>query len=358
MKILYLVTNFNLIGGKERYDRDVVQATEDLGERVKVVKLRGKNLVRKMMFVFNACVCVLRFRPEMIWCAHTAFAPISYVLWRVFGTPYIIYTAGTEVWDIRKKNIKKALRHARLVVSISRYTTEKLCKQVQELEGKVFLLPPTVRENLFKIRKKPEYLIQEHNLRGKEVLLTVARLRPNEEEKGYLKVIDALSKLRKEFPNIKYLIVGAVLKQFGDNRERIKKYAKEKGVEDIVRVVGEVSDKELADYYNLCDVFVMPSKQEGFGIVFLEALACGKPVIGGNADGSRDALLQGKLGTLVNPESVEEIGDAIGEALRKSGKQTTEERRRIRENMLAVYGFDKFRERVVDLLHGLEREAL
>lgn len=89
---------------------------------------------------------------------------------------------------------------------------------------------------------------------------------------------------------------------------------------------GRVPAEELADHYRLCDVFAMPSTGEGFGIVFLEAMACGKPVIGGTRDAAVDALRHGELGVLVDPEDPVQLRDAliavlVGEA--EEGKAET-----------------------------------
>ena len=86
---------------------------------------------------------------------------------------------------------------------------------------------------------------------------------------------------------------------------------RELGIESNVTLAGFVPDYELCSHYNLCDLFAMPSKGEGFGIVFLEALACGKPMIAGNKDGSVEAVLNGELGALVDPDNVAEIANAI-----------------------------------------------
>ncbi len=346
MNILFLTSNTKWIGGKERYDRDVVWALKGCEEEVRVVGLTGKSWIRKAAFVCMVCLKAVFFRPNALFASHVAFSPIICALHRFLKIPCVIFTAGIEVWDIKKESVKKALRSARLVVCISHFTREKILNQMGELKEKIFFLPPTVRENLFAVRKKQE---SPH-----KTLLTVARLRPNEEEKGYLKVIDALPKLRREFPDIRYMIVGAVLKEFGDNTERVRAYAKERGVEENVIVVGEVSDQELADYYNLCDVFVMPSTQEGFGIVFLEALASGKPVIAGNKDGSKDALLGGRLGTLVDPESAEEIEEAIRKVLKKETRRELLDGEWLRKEAIRAYGFDMFRKRVVELIHALQ----
>lgn len=354
MKILYLATNFNLTGGKERYDRDVIQALREGGDKLDVVRLRGRNSAQKIIFVLSAFLRALFFRPDVIFSAHISFAPMTYMIERYMGIPYIVLTAGTEVWGIKKDNIRKWILNSRLVVFMSGYTKERLSSQIDGLQERMFFLPPAIREDLFSVRARPEYLLDRHELRGSETLLTVARLRPNEEEKGYLRVIDALPKLRKEFPNIRYVIVGAVLKEFGDNTERIRAYARERGLKECVIVVGEVSDKELAGYYDLCDVFVMPSTQEGFGIVFLEALASGKPVIAGNRDGSRDAVLGGELGILIDPDDTNSIARAIMEILKRRAPKRFYDREFLRRRVFEVYGYEKFKERVVEMLRIIE----
>ena len=87
-----------------------------------------------------------------------------------------------------------------------------------------------------------------------------------------------------------------------------------RGVEDRVVFIGYVPDEDLPKYYALCDLFILPSKElkadgevEGFGIAFLEANACGKPVIGGRSGGIEDAIIDGKTGYLVNPDKKDEI---------------------------------------------------
>ncbi len=83
------------------------------------------------------------------------------------------------------------------------------------------------------------------------------------------------------------------------------------GLQSHVIFTGFVADEELAEHFNLADIYIMPSEKEGFGIVFIEAMYYNKPVIAGNKDGSVDALLNGSLGLLVNPESLEEVSCAI-----------------------------------------------
>jgi len=138
--------------------------------------------------------------------------------------------------------------------------------------------------------------------------MTLTRLAARERYKGYDVVIESLQNLRQTNPNLKYLIVG---KYDHKEKSRLDKMIAKAGLKEHVIFAGFVADEELADHFNLADIYIMPSEKEGFGIVFIEAMYYNKPVIAGNKDGSTDALLGGKLGLLVNPESIEEVSAAI-----------------------------------------------
>ena len=156
-----------------------------------------------------------------------------------------------------------------------------------------------------------------------------------------------MSKIIKRLPNLKYLLVGE-----GDDMPRVKKLVKEFSVSEYVVFTGFISDAELPYYYNLCDVFVMPSKREGFGIVFLEALAYGKPVIAGNKGGSPDALLDGKLGILVDPDNVDQIANAIVDVLEKKVSAHLLDKDYLRKAVLENFGFKNFSNKLKEIVDG------
>ncbi len=126
--------------------------------------------------------------------------------------------------------------------------------------------------------------------------------------------------------------------------------AKDLGVAEHVIFAGFVPDEELPDHYRLADVFAMPSTGEGFGIVFLEALACGTPVLAGNRDGSTDALDAGRLGTLVDPLSDEEITDGLSALLQHKGPEWWFDPQHLSKELKATYGRARFREKIADLI--------
>jgi phosphatidylinositol alpha-1,6-mannosyltransferase len=135
------------------------------------------------------------------------------------------------------------------------------------------------------------------DLNGQPVILSVGRLDRREAYKGQDRVIAALPELNAKGPKPLYLIAGE-----GDDRPRLQTLAVQIGVADQVRFLGEVAEQALPDLYRAADVFALPSTGEGFGIVYLEAMACGTPAIGLDVGGAPDALGDGRLGVMV-PES-------------------------------------------------------
>jgi len=215
---------------------------------------------------------------------------------------------------------------------------------------KVTILPNTFLPDNFGVRGKSPGLLAKYGFAvDTPIILTVCRLAGAERYKGYDQIVRALPEVQREVPNVRYLLVGA-----GPDRRRIENLAAEFGVRDAVVFAGPVSDEDLPDYYNLCDLFAMPSKAEGFGIVYLEALASGKPVLAGNKDGSADALANGELGLLVDPDNIHEIA---AETIRVLRKQHTHPKifypEILRSRVTELFGFQTFQVKVHLLLSGL-----
>jgi glycosyltransferase involved in cell wall biosynthesis len=208
-------------------------------------------------------------------------------------------------------------------------------------------LPNTFDHNRFNIAGKPTHLLERYGLKSEQpIILTVNRLSLCESYKGYDKVLEALPQIRKAIPNIHYVIVGK-----GDARPHIEQLIRERQLQDCVTLTGFIPDAELCDYYNLCDVFAMPSKLEGFGIVYLEALACGKPTLGGNQDGAIDALCHGELGALVNPDDVEALAQTIIQILQKTySKPLLYHPQELRQKVIDIYGYERFKQTLTQYL--------
>jgi phosphatidyl-myo-inositol dimannoside synthase len=264
----------------------------------------------KLGYSLSTLWTAITHRPiNFVFCSHLNMAPLAAVIARVLNVPVWVQVYGIDAWRELSVLQRRSVESATIVTSISRYTRRRLLQWVGIDPVRVKVLPCTVRPQ-YRPGPKPGYLIERHAANGKKVLMTVSRLASSERYKGHDQVIRTLPRLLAQHPDTIYLVVGD-----GDDRPRLESLAVECGVAINVQFTGSVPQEELPDYFRLADVFVMPSASEGFGIVFLEAMATGVRVIGGSQDGSRDALCDGALGTLVDPENGEELASAILTAL-------------------------------------------
>ena len=232
-----------------------------------------------------------------------------------FKKPYAVLAHGQEIlsWKTSKKYaklLKIIYQNAYLVVANSHYTKSLLLDFVED--EKIQIIHPGANKAVFFPKPKSVHLLKKYNLNQKTVLLTTSHL---VERKGHDYVLKAIANLIKNFPDLVYLIVGR-----GPNRNRLEFMTRKLGIMNSVIFAGYIKDELLVDYYNLCDIFIMPSRitgnsVEGFGIAYIEANACGKPVIGGHAGGVPDAVLHEQTGLLVDPVNTAEIETAIRKLL-------------------------------------------
>lgn len=350
MRFIFAVGDLSEAGGIQNYNRHFLKTIEEIGGTVRLIE-RKKGFFGRVKFTANFFWEIVRCRPDVVICGHINFSPIVYFLNLFLKFKFVIITHGVDVWNIKSRLQLAALRKADRIITVSFYTRDKILEQLSEVSVKIFILPNSVDGNTFLIKLKPKYLEARHGLAGSKIILTVARLSADEVGfKGYDRVVLALPQILGEVPNAKYLLVGN-----GDDLPRIKELAKKLGVDDRVIFAGRVSGAELVDYYNLADVFIMPSKCEGFGIVFLEALACGVPVIAGNKDASSEAVLGGRLGRLIDPDSIEEISHATVSAL--SENLDASDRQGLRRIILENYGTQIFEKHTLELIDVLKNKA-
>jgi len=168
------------------------------------------------------------------------------------------------------------------------------------------VLPNAVHAGAYGVGPRPAYLVERYGLAGKRIILTLGRLDTRERQKGIEELIGVMPSLISEIPDLVLLIAGD-----GSDRARLELEVGRLGLQQNVKFSGVISEEEKADHYRLCDVFSMAGRQEGFGFVFLEALATGAPVVASTLDGSRNAVLEGKLGELANPDEPETLKSAI-----------------------------------------------
>ncbi|MFP5274451.1 glycosyltransferase [Coleofasciculus sp.] len=286
-------------------------------------------------------------RPSLVISTHINYAIACYILQRINGVPYWFIAHGTEVWSTQIKSHKLVLQGAEKVIAVSEYTRERLIKEQNIDADKIHILFNTFDAKQFQIKSKPTYLLQRYNITPNQpIILTVARLGRMAKHKGYDQILHALVKIRQHIPNIHYILAGK-----GDDRPRIQTLITSLNLDDCVTLPGFLTDEELCDHYNLCDVFAMPSQGEGFGIVFLEALACGKPVLAGNQDGSVQPLVSGELGCLVDPNDVEDIATKLIEILQGHyGNKMVYNPEGLRKRTIELFELNQFKTTLAALL--------
>ncbi len=303
--------------------------------------------IRTPVFVTQLISQGLLQNPNLVMATHINFAIAAYWLKRLKNIPYWAIAHGLEAWDIKNPALITALHHADLILAVSGYTRDRLLKEQNIDPNKIVILPNTFDSNRFQPAPKPSYLLEKYKLNpAQPVILTVARLSEVEQYKGYDQIINALPQIRQMIPDVHYIIVGK-----GNDRARVETLIAKLGLQGCVTLAGFIPDEQLCDYYNLCDVFAMPSKQEGFGIVYLEALACGKPVLGGNQDGSIDALCHGELGALVDPSNVEQIADTLIQILQGIYPNSLiYQPEALQNKVINYFGFEKFQKTLASYL--------
>jgi len=328
MRILALLTDgFGGTGGIARYNSDLMQALArtPVIDGVTVLPRNGCDRSHRpdgveqvrasrnvTAWTSRALSLAMSRRPDVIFCGHLNAAPIASVIARTTSRPMWLQVHGIEAWSDRGPLIRWALDSATLVTSVSRFTRQQLLQWSDIDPSRVRVLPNTVSE-AFKPQPPRPDLQRLYQLEGRKVILTVGRMSAVERYKGHDRVLSCLPLLRERIPDVCYLIVGE-----GDDRTRLETLAATLGVTAAVIFAGAANDAELHNYYALADVFAMPSTGEGFGIAFVEAAACGLPVIGGRADGSWDALREGALGTAIDAKCQEALIRAIVAALEGS----------------------------------------
>jgi phosphatidyl-myo-inositol dimannoside synthase len=287
---------------------------------------------------------ILKTRPQRVFCGHVNLAPLVHLLCKPFGIPYTVMVHGKEVWEPLPGSMRKALQQADEIWTVSRYSGDRATQSNQLDPHKIRLMPCAVDGDRFTPGEKSAALVERYGLADAKVMVTVARLWSGDIYKGVDVTIRALGIIAQSIPEIKYLVIGR-----GDDQVRLAQLATELGVGDRVVFAGFVPTAELAEHYRLADAYVMPS-QEGFGIVYLEAMACGVPVLAGDADGSADPLQNGRMGWRVPHRDPVAVAAACVEMLQPTAHQDRHDGQWLRRQVLELFGKTAFTQRLQEAL--------
>jgi len=325
MRILLATNDFPpKVGGIQTYCYELAKNLTSLGEEIVVLvpgtegdlefdKRQNFKIIRiknKISLYFTFFFILKREKIERILVGHRAnyarLASWVNLLWKV---PYDIIVYGSEILlPTSRKSIRKNFERAKSIIAISHFTKKKLI-ELGIPERKIVVIHLGVDPARFNPGLDSSLIRKKYNLEGKKVILTAARL---VRHKGHQNVLKALPQVLKEVPNLVYLIIGK-----GEEEGALKEIVKDLKLEEKVIFAGEIME-ELPLYYTACDLFIMPSYEikergdvEGFGIVYLEAGASGKPVIGGKSGGIPDAIINGETGLLVDPLDISQIAGTL-----------------------------------------------
>jgi phosphatidyl-myo-inositol dimannoside synthase len=324
--VMLLTDGFGGVGGIAKFNRDFLEALSDSAvvERVhaqprlipepieeiipEAIVYDRRAAFGKLAFVSRLGGRVWRGGPvDLVICGHLYLLPAAWLLARLRGARFALIIHGLEAWARSRKPLVNFLaRFVDAFISVSRLSAERFSHWSKVPMARAFILPNCVDLDRFQPEPRDTALIERYGLKSSKVILTVGRLAAQERYKGFDEVIEIMPQLVKQFSTLKYLIVGD-----GPDRARLEAKARTLGVSQHVVFAGYISEIDKVAHYNLADAYVMPSSGEGFGIVLIEAAACGIPVVGSKSDGSREALLDGQLGRLIDPRNLHELIQAV-----------------------------------------------
>ena len=283
------------------------QKPESLGMYLKML---GTSLFLALRHRFDV-VHAARALPEGL---------VAWIMARLLGKPLVVYCHGEELstWGRGRKfrTMLWVYRHADANIANSEYTLEEMVRLGIRRET-ITLIYPGVDTERFRPGLACDDLKPSLGLQaGQKLILSVGRL---VRRKGFDQVIRALPELLRRGLDVHYAVIG-----IGDDWNTLTRLAQELGVSERLHLLGHVSLEDLPRWYNACDVFSMANREingdtEGFGMVFLEAAACGKPAVAGQAGGTGAAVLDGDTGFRVDGASVPAVAAALATVLGDAG---------------------------------------
>ena len=356
--VAVLSTIFKVHGGIQRFNRTLCLALDELAaemgfegrvlsqddsrldyeragapwKRIRFVP-GGGGPYRLSLRTATACLD----RPELLLVGLLGMTPLALACRPLLRRGYGFVAYGTESWREGRASRRLAARRARLAFAISKDTAAALQRATGVREDRVRWLPPALDPAFERLAAGPAGPAPPTD---RAELLTVSRLWAEEVRKGVDHAIVAFSRLAPKHPGAVYRIVGK-----GSDKPRLQALAASLGLGDRVIFEEDLSDQELADRYRRCSVFVLPSGQEGFGIVFLEAMRFARPCVAGRAGGAPEAVEDGRTGLLVDFRDAAGLEAALDRLL-----GDPELRRRMGEagqsRVARDFTFDRFRDRL------------
>lgn len=360
MRILLLLPDlFDATGGIQTFNRALVKAISEIASdrnwKITILVLHDKgnsNLVNSYLNStcesykgfsgnktnFTISALFKSMKADVIFFGHVNFVPLALLMNSKLIRYLIVH--GVDVWKPLPVFKSWGISLMSKIISVSQYTLDEMMKH-NKLSIEKFIILPNTLDPLFNgVIDKNEKI----DLPNGKMILTVSRLSASDAYKNIDLVIKSLPVILKEVPDAFYVIVGD-----GTDYKRLEKLANDLDISNKVIFTGQLTDDLLVAYYKACDVFVLPSLGEGFGIVFLEAMYYGKPCIGAKAGGIPEVIDDGKTGFLCEGNSVSEITKYIVQLLQDGGLCQVMGGRG-RKKLEKEFLFKSFRERLEKIL--------
>ncbi len=362
MRILCLVTDaFGGQGGIARFNQDFLTSLSTYDNVTEVVVLPRRIVEdhyqlppkitylttangHKIKFIYST-LCTVFSNPlfDVVICGHINLLPIAFLIQLKTHSLVYLVIHGIDAWQPNPSFwVNRLVGRIDGLISVSNLTKKRFISWSKLNALPTYIFPCTVDTGRFTLGTKKKELVYRYGLENKRLILTLARLEAKERYKGFDVILEILPSLLNKIANVVYMIAGD-----GSDRPRLLRKTQDLGLTNHVIFTGYLPEAEKVDHYHLADVYAMPSMGEGFGIVFLEAMACGLPVVGSLWDGGREALRDGMLGKLVDPGNPSEVEHAIIESLKIK-------ERRVPKG-LDYFTYPKFEQRCHGLLDQLCR---
>lgn len=334
MKITYLTPGVFDKGGISRYCRYQINVLRELlgRENVQVISRSGPkhddtdfemqfdvtwqgsghemSFAAKNAFLRAAILHSLDFRPDLIWAAHLYYSSFCYILAKAIRAYSLVQVYGREVWTHQpwRPDIFWGLEHCDFITSDSHFTAEYVTHHRNIRRGISVMWDPVDVDRFSPVKSDlDDAIVSRYGIpigNDSPIILTLGRLKKETIYKGYSRLLSVFAHLPKNV----YLVFGGG----GDLIDVLREQAKALGVQDRVIFTGFIADSDLPAVYRAASVFCLigdrgPERGEGVPLTPLEAAACGIPIIVGNQDGSREAVIQGKTGYAIDPFELDEI---------------------------------------------------
>jgi phosphatidylinositol alpha-1,6-mannosyltransferase len=295
-----------------------------------------------------AALRAARRRAKLVVAAHPYLAPVAQAM-RLAAPRMksIVVAHGIEVWEPLSTLRRRALRRANVILTPTQDTADHVATQQQIPRDHIRVLPWALDPDFESLAATTSPSAFPANFPQGRVILTVGRWQANERYKGMDTLITALPRLLHEWTDLQLVAVGE-----GDDQPWLEQLAEGCGVRRHVHFLSRLTHSELAACYSACEMFALPSRGEGFGLVYLEAMARGKPVIGGAHGGAPEVIDDGRTGYLVHHGDAPQLATSI-ETLLANPELAREMGARGRERVNRDFKFSVFAKSLKKILREL-----